>query len=92
LGNPPKSPFTKGGFQVKSKTGLKVQNSHVGEKINNKMWLFSTLVAGILHKKKNLKDLIELRFEDLTPYPPLHEMERGNKGGEVKESLWFSFW
>jgi len=42
--------------------------------------------------KRNLKDLIELRFEDLTPYPPLHEMERGNKGGEVKESLWFSFW
>jgi hypothetical protein len=40
-------------------------------------WLFSTLVAGILHKKKNLKDLIELRFEDLTPYPPLHFMERG---------------
>jgi hypothetical protein len=34
-----------------------------------KMWVFSTLVAGILHKKKNLKDLIELRFEDLTSYP-----------------------
>jgi hypothetical protein len=38
------------------------------------MWFFSTLVAGILHKKKNLKDLIELRFEDLTAYPPLHFM------------------
>jgi len=39
----PESPFTKGGFsesgscgQVKPKTGLKVQNSHVEEKINAK--------------------------------------------------------
>jgi hypothetical protein len=41
-------------------------------------------VAKILNKKKVLKDLIKLTFEDLTPYPPLHEMERGNKGGEVR--------
>ena len=26
------------------------------------------------------------RFEDPTPYPPLHEMERGNKGGEVEKA------
>jgi hypothetical protein len=45
---------------------------------NFEFWFFSTLVAGILHKKKNLKDLIEFRFEDLTLYPPLHEMERGS--------------
>ena len=46
-----------------------------------------------------LFDLIKLLLVNLTPYPPLHEMERGNKGmnrmvhtkgGEVKRAYGFT--
>jgi hypothetical protein len=35
---------------------------------------------------KILKDLMELTFGKPHPLSPLHEMERGNKGGEVEKA------
>jgi hypothetical protein len=52
----------------------------------NVKYLFSVVkdFLGISAPEVNYTVCSEARVKDnLTPYPPLHKMERGNKGGEV---------
>jgi len=43
------------------------------------MLIEKILEIGISLKNKNLEAILELTFEDLTPNPPLHKMERGTQ-------------